>query len=277
MSIKWFKNVKKQTILEEEPIVKCSVYYISCDSIRPNTMRSRCDFNEDKLITLAYSIKRYGVIEPICVRETDSDDSYLYELIAGERRLRAAKLAGLKTIPCIIIDVEQSISAELSIIENLNFEPLNYFETAVALQRLVELDNVSFDDLASRLSITQKEMTKKLLLLELSYEERQALLNADITEPVALEIARISDKATRRAVIDGVCSKDMSENAMLSFIDSFKHKNANADAKELPRDVSSVIKAISSKIGFLNRRRKRAELKTDYSADTITVELQIKL
>ena len=94
--MKWFKGLQKAKFdydYEDIIIEKTSVYYIPCERIRSNAMRSRNDFNEDKLISLAYSIKRYGIIEPICVRKTELDDSYDYEIIVGERRLRAAAMA----------------------------------------------------------------------------------------------------------------------------------------------------------------------------------------
>lgn len=279
MKIKWLnKNRKsKQSTLDDEMIEKCSVYYISCDQIRSNAMRSRCDFDEDKLISLAYSIKRYGMIEPISIRQTDIGDSFPYEIITGERRFRAAKLAGLSSIPCIIIDVDERTSAELSLIENIYSEPLNYFESAFALQRIGELGENSFDDLASRLSISQSELNKKLWLLNLEYNERCILLNANISENVAVDIARITDKSYRRKLIDNICEKDMSESmikelikAPASEIDNFK-SNAN-----LPRDIYSAIKGIIAKINFLNRYKKRADIKIIHEENTVIAEIRIK-
>ena len=280
MIVKWIKNKrndKKSSLYENELIRKCSVFYISCDSIRSNSMRSRCDFDEGKLISLAYSIKRYGIIEPLCVRKTDVDDSYDYELISGERRLRAAKLAGYNSVPCIISNAEQGISAELSIVENIYSESLNYFEVAVALQRIVEYYDGSFDDLASRLSIPQNELSKKLLLLELDYNERQALLASNIKEDIAVSIARISDKEERKAIIDMIYAEKGDENAMLSILNDFASKKYYTDASfEIPRDISAVIKGIKSKLRILNRTKKRAEMTIRHTNDHIVAEIKIK-
>ena len=279
MIIKWLGNSKKRkkdTVASEQPIEKSAVYYIPCDSIRSNSMRSRCDFDEDKLITLAYSVKKYGILEPICVRETEPDDSYAYEVVMGERRLRAAKLAGSSSIPCIIFDVDQATSAEMSIIENIFTEPLNYFEVAAALQRISEFEEDPLDEIASRLFLPRSELSKKLWLLELDYKERQMLLNMNVPEDIAVSIARISDKDRRLKLIEGISANDMSESTMKDYIADIE-KCSSYSLCELPRDVASVLKGLSSKLKFLNRHRKRAEMKILNNADDVTVEIKIKL
>lgn len=279
MIIKWLGNSKKRkkdTVASEQPIEKSAVYYIPCDSIRSNSMRSRCDFDEDKLITLAYSVKKYGILEPICVRETEPDDSYAYEVVMGERRLRAAKLAGSSSVPCIIVDIDQATSAEMSIIENIFTEPLNYFEVAAALQRISEFEEDSLDEIASRLFLPQSELSKKLWLLELDYKERQMLLNMNVPEDIAVSIARISDKDRRLKLIEAISDNDMSESTMKDYIDNIG-KCSSYSSRDLPRDVASVLKGLSSKLKFLNRHRKRAEMKILNNADDVTVEIKIKL
>ena len=278
---KWFDKKKNSTgtlEIDGELIKKCSVYYIPCDAIRPNAMRSRYDFDEDKLVKLACSIKHYGIIEPIIVRETDVDDSYDYEIVSGERRLRAAKLAGLSSIPSIILNVEQEISAEMSIIENIHSEPLNYFEHAVAIQRLREHYQDDFCDVSSRLGLSEHQMSKKLKLLELSYNERQILLNMNVSENNALGIAQITDKAQRHMLIESICGEGLNEDAIKTRLELIDRNNARSNCDlELPRDVSSAIKGIISKINFLNRYKKRADVKLSRSIDCITLNISIKL
>lgn len=277
MKNKWFNKNSKQKQLDysDDLIKKCAVYYVPCDLIRPNVMRSRSDFDEDKIISLAYSIKHYGVVEPICIRETDADDSYAYEIITGERRLRAAKLAGLLTIPCIILEIEQQTAAELSIMENLHSEPLNCFEVAFALQRIADNGNDSFDELASRLSISQNELNKKLWLLELEYEERQMILNMDINEDLAIDIARITNKSHRRAILNTALEKNLNSSEIRELI---RNPSFCEDkVYDIPRDVASVIKGFFSKVNFLNRRKKRAEMKILHNDGCLIAEIRIKL
>ena len=282
MLIKWSKNKKNKDMKNnstQELLEKCSVYHIPCDVIRSNTMRSRCDFNEDKLIALAYSIKRYGIIEPLCVKKTDDEDSYDYEIISGERRLRAARLAGFLTVPCVIVYAEQDYSAELSLVENLCSEPLNYFESAVALQRMVENNGVSFDELALRLNISQSELTNKLWLLELDYDERQILLKINASEELAVSVARITDKSLRKRVIEKILYEFDANSYKAVSVENIKNslEVKSSASLEMPRDVSSAIRGISSRISFLNRHKKRADMKILHDKSTITANIKIKL
>ena len=280
MAIKWLKKEKakqNQAIIENELVKKCEVYYISCDRIRANTMRSRCDFDEDKLISLAYSIKHYGVIEPLCVKMTDDEDSYDFEIVTGERRLRAARLAGLASVPCIIVDIDGGISAELSLIENIYSEPLNYFVVAVALKRLLDLDDGSFEELAARLSIPQATLLKRLWLLELDYDERKSLLNINCDESVALAIAKITDKSRRREIIDYICANKLNKSATNDYIELCAHLQSRNDRLEPTRDVSSAIKGISSKVKLLNRHGERAKMNILRADDSIKIEINIKI
>lgn len=276
--LNWFKKEKQksfQNTVTEDIIEKCSVYYIPCDKIRPNALRSRCDFNEDKLITLAYSIKKYGIIEPLCVRITDDDDTYDYELVFGERRLRAARLANIASVPCIIVDIEPLYSAELSIIENTQSESLNCFETAAVLKRLSDYSDYSLEELASRLSISQTDLFNKICLLELSYAERQILLNLNFSENVSVAIAKILDRDLRSKIFEYILSNDVTEASLIEYINSQKIM-PQKDVSKIPREISSVIKSFSSKVNFLNKQRKRANIAIKHDFNEVKIEISIK-
>lgn len=274
MALKWFKQAENNRTFcneEENVIEKCSVYYIPCDLIRPNALRSRCEFDEDALVSLSYSIRRYGILEPLCVRKTDEDDSYSYELVFGERRLRSAKLLGFYSVPCIIIDVTEKISAEMSFSENVSRAGLDYFEVAVALSRMSELYGESLEELAERFSITKDELCDKINLLNLCYFERRALIDNAISEENAVKLAKISDSSLRRRIIEAILGGEdfnLDENDLLL--------RTNAAKPELPRDVSSVINGIKSRIKLLNRHKKRAELDISDSGESLFIRIKIK-
>ena len=280
MAIKWLKREKTrrdQAVIENDLVKKTEVYYIPCNRIRANAMRSRCDFCEDKLISLAYSIKHYGVIEPLCVKETDDEDSYDFEIIAGERRLRAARIAGLLAVPCIIIDVEPQASAELSLIENIYSESLNYFEVAVALKRLLDLGDGSFEALASRLSIPQSVLLKRIWLLDLDYDERQALLNINCDEDIAVAIAKITDKSRRREMIDYISSSKADKSTASDYVELCARMRSDCGNTDIPRDVGSAIKGISSRIKLLNRHAERAKMNILRADGDVRIEISIKV
>lgn len=274
MALKWFKQAENNRNFcneEENVIEKCSVYYIPCDLIRPNALRSRCEFDEDALVSLSYSIRRYGILEPLCVRKTDEDDSYSYELVFGERRLRSAKLLGFYSVPCIIIDVTEKISAEMSFSENVSRAGLDYFEVAVALSRMSELYGESLEELAERFSITKDELCDKINLLNLCYFERRALIDNAISEENAVKLAKISDVSLRQRIIEAILDGNdfnLDENDLLL--------RTNAAKPELPRDVSSVINGIKSRIKLLNRHKKRAELDISDSGESLFIRIKIK-
>ena len=199
--------------------------------------------------------------------------------------MRAARLAGLTSIPCIIVDIPQGNAAELSIVENIYSEPLNYFEYAAALQRIKDFyeNDISFEDLAAKLSVPQSELLKKLWLLELDYNERQILLNMNVSEEIAVGIAQISDKTQRHALIESICGEGLNDNAikerLCDVVDSCKRNiSTQGDSSDrLPRDVASVVKGLAARVNLLNRRVNRAELKISRNKSTITATIRIKL
>lgn len=283
MRFRWLKkreNCENYGVDCGEIIEKCAVYYIPCDKIRSNAMRSRSDFNEDEILSLAYSIKKYGIIEPLCVRSTESEDSYPYELICGERRLRAARLLGLCAVPCVIEDLPAAFSAELSLCENLFRVDLNCFEVAFALKRISDFSGEAIENIASRLSISESDALRKLSLLELGFDERQAILNSAISESFAYEIAKIPEKEARFEVIKNISSSSLSDLAASHVIGRLSDpENARQDLKsdKIPRDVSSALRGISRRLSFLKGHGRATEMNLSRDEDAVEVKIVIKL
>ena len=146
--------------------------------ILPNPAQPRRDFPEDELYQLADSIRRYGILQPLTVRRRYGDSGVLYELIAGERRLRAAVIAGLGRVPCRVLHISAEQSAELAIIENIQRRDLTPFEEATAISLLLKQYGVTQEELGERLSVSQSYIANKLRLLRLSDpKRRRAALN----------------------------------------------------------------------------------------------------
>jgi ParB family chromosome partitioning protein len=152
---------------------------IPVDIIEVNPDQPRRIFGEDELMELTESIKEYGVIQPVIVKKNKLGD---YELIAGERRLRAAKMLGLFTVPCIILETDERTSAELAIIENLLREDLNIFEQATSFRRLIEDYGMTQEELARKMSMSQSTVANKLRLLKLTYQEQKLILDLSLSE-----------------------------------------------------------------------------------------------
>ena len=176
------------------------VHSIEVCKIYANPNQPRKVFSDEAIIKLADSIRQYGIIQPLTVRKFDEK----YELISGERRLRAAKELGMDRVPCIIMDINEEKSAEISIIENLIREDLNIFEQAQAIEALIDTYNLTQEEIARKLCNSQSFVANKLRLLRLSAEEKDKILKNNLTERHARALLRIYDTETRGKLLNEI-------------------------------------------------------------------------
>ena len=185
----------------EEVTEKSSeIVQIPIESILPNRSQPRTTFENDSLIRLAESIRQYGILQPLTVRKIPENSKFSifqYELIAGERRLRAARYIGVRTVPCIILEADTQTSAALAIIENLHRDNLNIFEEASAIASLIELHKLTQEQIAKQLSLTQAAIANKLRLLKLTEAEKSVILSNNLTERHARALLKIKNSAER--------------------------------------------------------------------------------
>ncbi|MBO4853667.1 MAG: ParB/RepB/Spo0J family partition protein [Oscillospiraceae bacterium] len=173
------------------------VRYISIGEIRPNPRQPRRHFGEDSLRELSDSIRAYGILQPLTVRRMEQG----YELVAGERRLRAARLAGLREVPCLVAQVGEEDSALLALIENLQRRDLDCWEEAEAIARLIREYGLSQEAAAEKIGKSQSGVANKLRLLRLSESVRQLLRQNGLTERHARALLRLTDEEEQRRVI----------------------------------------------------------------------------
>ncbi len=212
--LRYFKKTKSA---DGEPSNR--VVQIKTDDIRPNRAQPRADFDQNAIIRLADSIRRYGILQPLTVRVSDPEDIYGYELIAGERRLRAAKMLGYLTVPCVIMEVSEQVSAELAIIENLLRENLNMFEQAYGFRKLIENHHLTQEEVARRMSLSQSAVANKLRLLRLSYEEQRLILESGLTERHARATLRLDDPEQRTEAIRKISENKWNVQATEQYIE----------------------------------------------------------
>ncbi|MGL5152089.1 MAG: nucleoid occlusion protein [Clostridium sp.] len=162
---------------------------VKVESIIPNTYQPRKFFNEEALLELSQSIKEFGVIQPLTVRRRGD----IFELVAGERRWRASKIAGLEEVPCIITDITDVESAEIALLENLQREDLNFIEEAEAYYNLIQDHNFTQEELATRMGKKQSTIANKLRLLKLNEEVRNLCLENNLTERHARALLTVKD------------------------------------------------------------------------------------
>lgn len=181
------------------------IVMLELSELTPNRSQPRCQFNEEQLLSLSKSIKENGIIQPICVRKKGA----VYEIISGERRTRAARLAGLSVVPCIVMSVDDEQSAVLALIENIQRKDLGYFEEALAIERLISFYGLTQESAAARLGKAQSTIANKLRLLRFSDSERRMLITGNLNERQARSLIRIEDAELRRSVIEKVVSRGL--------------------------------------------------------------------
>lgn len=187
--------------MEERKIME-----IPIDIIIPNPYQPRKTFSQAALQELSESIKVYGILQPITVRKIGDSR---YELVAGERRLRAAKLAGLKEVPAIINNLSDESSAVLALLENLQREDLNFIEEAEGYNNLMKDHNFTQQQLAEKLGKNQSTIANKLRILRLSDEIKDILLENNLTERHARALLKLPAEDLRMQVLDAIIKNDL--------------------------------------------------------------------
>ncbi|MBO5275174.1 MAG: ParB/RepB/Spo0J family partition protein [Clostridia bacterium] len=199
-----------------------TIHMVALDRICPNPAQPRKIFDDDAILRLADSIRQFGILQPLSVRRLTSDASpsgALFELIAGERRLRASRVLGLREVPCIILDADNHTSAELAIIENIQREDLNMFEQASAIALLIDIYDLTQEQVARRLSTSQSCVANKLRILRLTPRERDMILRLGLTEGHARALLKLESAEQRIRVIERAAAKKMNVAATEEYID----------------------------------------------------------
>ena len=206
---------------------------IPIELIRPNTYQPRKQFNQESLDELTESIKTYGILQPLSVRP--NGDTY-YELIAGERRLRAAEMAGLKDVPAIVVDATDRDSAALALIENLQREDLNYIEEAEGYENLIKDHNYTQEQLALIIGKKESTIANKLRILRLSDSIKQKLLEYNLTERHARALLKLPDEKSQARMIEKIKEKGYTVKKTEEMIEIELSKLEEKDSEENKRN-----------------------------------------
>ena len=231
-------QINKIEKTEEQKNIK----YVSIDSKRPNPYQPRKQFNKEALEELCESIKQYGVLQPINVRKISLNT---YELVAGERRLRAAKMAGLTEIPVIVVDVDDNSSAVIALIENLQREDLSYMEEAEGYYHLITEQGFRQEELAQKIGKSQSTIANKIRLLKLSPLIKKILADNNLTERHARALLKLHDEQLQLKVLKTVCEKNLNvkktEELVERAIDKYTRSVVQTDVeKKLTRSIKDI-------------------------------------
>lgn len=218
------------------------------DSICPNQNQPRQVFSPEELHGLCESIKCNGILQPLTVRKLSAGR---YELIAGERRLRAAAMAGLCEVPCIVLNCDDQQSAVFALLENLQRVDLGPFEEAEGISRLIDEWNITQEEAALRLGKKQSTIANKLRLLRLSDEERERITAAGLTERHARALLKLSGEKDRRFALDQIIEEGFNVQQTELLIESIVSSTKPPKKKNMQRTV--VIKDVRIFMNTLNK------------------------
>jgi len=228
------------------------VLYIPVNNILPNPEQPRREFEPASLRELAESIRTYGVLQPLTVRRKGST----YELVAGERRLRAAKLAGEREVPCILLRVDIAEAAILALVENLHRRDLDFVEEAEGLARLIHVHGFSQEKAAKCIGKSQSAVANKLRILRLPPDQLSAIRAFGLTERHARAMLRILDDSLRGRVLDEVVRNGWNVAQTEAYIDAL----FTAEKKPAAEKRGGQIYALRDIRLFLNSVARGAEL-----------------
>lgn len=264
-----------EAVLPEENVANTNgVEWINSSQIVPNPYQPRKNFTEDALTDLAASIQEYGILQPLLVRKTAAG----YELIAGERRLRASKLAGLTEVPVLIREMNEKETAEIAMIENLQREDLHFLEEAEGFAQLLQNFGFTQEVLAERMSKSQSTVANKLRLLKLSPEIRQEIFTAGLTERHARALLRVPDEKQQNNILLAVIEKDLNvretEELIKKYLDGEPVKSKRR-VQGLIRDVRIYLNTIDQLTKQMKESGLKVKVSREQSEDFITVKMVI--
>ncbi len=244
---------------------------LSPAEIKVNPYQPRQRFTQAELDSLADSIRRYGIITPLTVRRLDSG----YELVAGERRLRAARQVGLSTVPCFIVAADGEQSCLMALLENLQREDLDCFEEAESLRQLTEDFGMTQQQAAQRIGKTQSAVANKLRLLRLSPETVQTIRAEGLTERHARALLRLPEEKQTDAAAE-MARRQMTVARAEQYIESLLRPKHKQHCRILLRDVRLFCNTVDKGVALLRQSGIAAQLQQTREGEDLLITIRVK-
>lgn len=259
-------------MLAEKPRTAGQVLLIPSEKILPNPNQPRQVFDQGELVNLAISIRMNGILQPITVRQTEKG----YELVSGERRLRASKIAGMLTVPCIVIDANTLKSAVFSLIENLQRQNLGFFEEAAAIEKLMKDFSLSQDEVARRLGKAPSTISNKLRLLTLPSEAKQVIIENGLSERHARALLKLKEDEFM-PVLNKVVEKKLNITQTETLVeDTLQNRDApKRNTKRMFSDVKIFLNTINHAIDTMQKAGIKADIKRKDNGDNYVYQIEI--
>lgn len=258
-----FSDNKTEDGLNEEEKLNDQVVEIDIEKIKTSDSQPRLVFNNDDLVELAESIKNYGVIQPLVVKK--ADDGFI--LIAGERRLRACRMIGLKKVPCIIKDYEKT--SEIALIENIQRKDLNPYEEALSYKKLMDEYGYTQEELAKRLGISRPKIANALRILNLGENIIQMIMQGKISEGHAKVLLSVDDAKKREEIAKIVVENNLSVRELEKMIKDNDQPQKTGDVLNnlvLKEIEDNLMKMFGSRVRIV-RRKKKGKIEIEFGDD----------
>jgi len=264
-----FFNLTKEKLINK-------VVEIAINEILPNPYQPRTDFNED-ITALAESIAQNGILQPLSVRKKDGK----YELIAGERRLRAAKMCGFEVVPCIIHEVSDRHSAVLALVENIQRQDLSFFDEASAIEKLITHYGMTQEDAAAKLGRAQSTIANKIRLLRLTEKEREIIVRNNLTERHARSLLRLGSPEDRLFILEKIIRNNLnverSEHLIDEFIGSQRNKVSYKKRSAVFQNVKMFVNTINKAVETMQAAGISADSRKIQNEDYIEYRVRIPI
>lgn len=265
------KTITSEKAAEEkkEDQVKSGVQMLKINMVEPNRDQPRKSFEEDALLELADSIKQFGILQPLIVRKRKD----YYEIIAGERRWRAAKIAGIKEVPVIIKEYTDQEIVEIGLIENIQRENLNPIEEAMAYKRLLEEFNLKQDEVAERVSKSRTAVTNSMRLLKLDSKVQQMIIDDMITTGHARALLAIDDPELQYTLASQIFDEKLSVRETEKLVKDIKNPKKPKEKKVVEnsfiyRDLENKMKDIfGTKVSISSKGKGKGKIEIEYYSD----------
>ena len=269
-----------QTLRARPAFRRGGILSVRVEDLSPNPVQPRRRFDEESLRELSESIRCYGILNPLTVRLRCGK----YELVAGERRLRAAKLAGLTEVPCLLVDVDMQDAGLLALVENLQRKDLDFLEEAEGLQRLIRMFGMSQEEAARRIGKSQSAVANKLRLLKLPRDVLEALRQNGLSERHGRALLRLPDAESQRAALAAILEQGMTVAAADAYIDALLSPGEEppppAEKKERRRtfvmkDLRVFLNTLSRSVDLMKQGGVGADLKREETEEALILTISI--
>ena len=253
------------------------ILYLPTEQLRPNPSQPRKIFDSDGLQELAASIQNYGILQPLTVRRRNGE----YELVAGERRLRAAKLAGLTEVPCILLTVDEQQSSMVALVENLQRRDLDYIEEAEGLARLMRQYGLNQEQAAAKVGKSQSAVANKLRLLRHSPAVLAALRENGLSERHARALLRLPTEQERMAALTVIVKQQMNVAKTEEYIEALLAKKRLPEEpkkgirKLIVRDVRLFLNSVNHSLDLIRGAGIRAEASQEETDSEIVLTIRL--